>query len=533
MKRFFLFAGIIGALSAQAQQLSVSSNQLDFSDVEYSDKDSLQLDITNDFAQDVQVKGIKFFEKYGNLIYSASEDQFTIPSGQSKSVWIYFEPEHNIVYNSELVIETEYRGSIAIDLLGEGKFDTYYSSTFDKSEEDLKSALKTLLGQGYVSLGYSNGRNKMFMEFDNQKVNGQGASVNTIEGVYTGQLVTNYNSRTDAQNQGFNTEHTFPQGFFNSNEPMRSDLHHLYPTNSTANSQRGNLPFGVVTGSSSWSVGGSKKGGGVFEPRDVQKGATARAMMYFVLRYQDYSSFLSQQESILRQWHNDYQPTQIDINRNEAIALLQKNRNPLIDYPQLIERIQKIAGNSVAPDEWGLYVSNASLDLTQGSNIDDKAFVVITNYGNQDIEVESIALSGNIEFSAAQSDFVLESGESHVFEMQLIVGNGGMGELTFETNVTGQEDVVIPLTLPQVEPDNVNEITIEGLKAYPNPTQNYLNIELAGLANVEVLDAKGVVVYSNRVNSKLVMDVSNWAKGIYYVSVRQNNVLNTLTINID
>ena len=534
MKKAFLSASILVASFAHAQELSFSASQLNFNDVVYPNKDSVQLDITNGFTQDIQVDKIDFFEKYGNKVFSVSEDQFTIPEGQSKSIWVYFEPEHNIIYNSEMVVHTDYRGAESIDLIGKGKFDAYYSSTNDKSDEDLKSALKVLLGQGYVSLGYSNGRNKMFMEFDNQKINGQGASVNTIECVYTGQLVTNYASRSDAQNQGFNTEHTFPQGMFNSNEPMKSDLHHLFPTNSTANSQRGNLPFGVVSGSSSWSVGGSKKGGGVFEPRDIHKGAVARAMMYFVLRYQDYNNFLSQQETVLRQWHYNDLPDQIDIDRNQAISLLQKNRNPFIDYPQLLERIHKISGNSVEPVDWGMYISDANLDLTTGDVTNDRiGHVVVANDGNQDIELESFSLSGNVEFVQTPTNVTILPGEAYKIAIRVVSGPGGLGELAFESNVPGQEDVSIPLSLPNVLLDNIDELAKSKFRVSPNPVANELNISFEGKGSVKVYSTKGELVYSKIVNRNERISVNNWSSGIYFVTLNLNNKLETISINVE
>ena len=58
---------------------------------------------------------------------------------------------------------------------------------------------------------------------------------------------------------GFNTEHTFPQSFFSQNLPMRSDLFHIFPTLATANSERANFPFGVVS-QASGSLAAPKEG---------------------------------------------------------------------------------------------------------------------------------------------------------------------------------------------------------------------------------------------------------------------------------
>ena len=67
----------------------------------------------------------------------------------------------------------------------------------------------------------------MYSSIDN--VNGQ------IIGVYTGYTITS-NNRSDAFNKGINTEHVWPQGLFDKDEPMRGDIHHLFPTRIEANS---------------------------------------------------------------------------------------------------------------------------------------------------------------------------------------------------------------------------------------------------------------------------------------------------------
>jgi deoxyribonuclease I len=88
----------------------------------------------------------------------------------------------------------------------------------------------------------------------------------------------------------YNTEHIVPQSWFHAREPMKSDLHHLFVCHPACNVKRSNYPFydfafyqpespeekirnrcGIVKD-------------GRFEP-EHGKGAAARAMMYFLLRY--------------------------------------------------------------------------------------------------------------------------------------------------------------------------------------------------------------------------------------------------------
>ena len=69
---------------------------------------------------------------------------------------------------------------------------------------------------------------------------------NQLTGVYSGYTITldlSQDPSTNAYNQGINCEHTWPQSLGAGSEPMKSDMHHLFPTRSNVNSSRGNDPF--------------------------------------------------------------------------------------------------------------------------------------------------------------------------------------------------------------------------------------------------------------------------------------------------
>lgn len=271
----FILSGFIG-LQVNAQNLStllhLPNTQLDFGTVMVGSKDSVLLQIPNNLPSSIRINQIKFYSTLGNFPFYINRDTLTIQSNNSDSIWVYFEPEQNIFHNSEMVIFYSNRSYpfvmpasgreqiLSIDLIGQGRFpNSYYDTTENLSEEALKNALKFRTGVNYNNRGYNSARDFMYMTIDNQRTNGQGALTNTLECVYTGTTITGYANRSAAQTGSpqFNTEHTFPQGFFNSNDPMRSDIHHLFPTINTANSDRGNKPFGTVTN-------GSASGGGSF-----------------------------------------------------------------------------------------------------------------------------------------------------------------------------------------------------------------------------------------------------------------------------
>ena len=140
-----------------------------------------------------------------------------------------------------------------------------------------------------------------------------------------------------------NTEHVWPQSRFSSSYPRRTqktDLHHLYPTNSKANSTRGNLEFGLSLNSQPLdNCEASQTTGRVFTPPYEFRGNIARAIFYFSVRYR--ISLSVNEEAILREWHQQDPVDEEERLRNAMIEILQGNRNPFIDHEFLVDHISK------------------------------------------------------------------------------------------------------------------------------------------------------------------------------------------------
>jgi endonuclease I len=142
-----------------------------------------------------------------------------------------------------------------------------------------------------------------------------------------------------------NIEHTWPQSRFGgggSKSIKKSDLHHLFPTDSQMNNSRGNFKFGDVDGptkelkcSESRMSDGPK--GPRFEPPAVHKGNVARALFYFSVRYD--MTIDADEEKTIRRWHELDPVDDAERARNEAIEARQGNRNPFIDHPEFAEQI--------------------------------------------------------------------------------------------------------------------------------------------------------------------------------------------------
>lgn len=139
-----------------------------------------------------------------------------------------------------------------------------------------------------------------------------------------------------------NCEHTWPQSKFSSRFSkglQKSDLHHLFPTDSHANSMRGNHPFGNLDSANTvgQDCSASYSTRSKFEPPTEHKGNVARALFYFSTRYQ--IKIDRYQEQTLREWHIQDPVDAEEMERNQKIYEIQKNRNPYIDMPELVDMI--------------------------------------------------------------------------------------------------------------------------------------------------------------------------------------------------
>lgn len=163
-----------------------------------------------------------------------------------------------------------------------------------------------------------------------------------------------------------NREHAFPKSWFDKGSPMVSDAFHIYPTDGKVNGQRSNFPYGECAGGSSVGANGSIKPlgklgnctfagytGTVFEPDDEYKGDLARSYFYMAACYNSriqswsspmlagnsYPAFTPWALNLLLKWHRQDPVSEKEIKRNNAVYAYQKNRNPFIDHPDLVEHI--------------------------------------------------------------------------------------------------------------------------------------------------------------------------------------------------
>ena len=195
------------------------------------------------------------------------------------------------------------------------------------------------------SVGYDKARIIMFGERDVQRNGGQ----KFVTDVYCGKKFTfNNTEEVGGMHTEVNIEHSWPQSKFNGRFErgmQKSDMHHLFLTDSKANSQRGNFEFGAAGNARNEltvqncdiSTLFRGEGGMLFQPPATHRGNTARALFYFSVRYN--LPISKKQEAALRAWHVADPIDANEIEKHEIVSRHQNIRNPFIDFPQLVNQI--------------------------------------------------------------------------------------------------------------------------------------------------------------------------------------------------
>lgn len=279
----------------------------------------------------------------------------------------------------------------------------------------LKSQLATIVSQGHVDQGYD----ALYTAYetthtDNLNLSGfenDGSVLDFYSENPNGTDPYNYNhaervcGNYNAEDICYNREHLMPQSAFNQQYPMRSDIHHVIPSDGYVNNRRASYPFGTVSNTNyDWkSQNNSKLGpntygnysGIVFEPLDEFKGDIARAMLYLAVRYEndianwDHPMLNGTSDQVfsnwflelLLDWHNNVDPVDNrELIRNEAAYNFQGNANPFVDHPEFADMI------------WNPSLDNSSPTVPQN--------VTITNVSSNSMQVNWTASTDNIAVTA-------------------------------------------------------------------------------------------------------------------------------------
>ncbi len=257
----------------------------------------------------------------------------------------------------------------AVALIGQAPAG-YYDSLEGKSGNELKQAVTQIGKKGFHAISYSEGTWNAFRSTD----------VRTIDGKECWwDMYSSNNVAVSSGHPGMNVEHTVANSWWGGTKnDAYKDIVHLNPSNSDANSRKGNFPIGEIA-TVKWDNGitfvGSPKsgqGGGcttVYEPHDMYKGDFARVFMYMFTIYDDISwqnatntgdgrgrmYTVSGGTAVLQPWAYTLMlawsaadpVSEKEVNRNNGIQKEQGNRNPFIDLPDLADYIWGAKKNEV------------------------------------------------------------------------------------------------------------------------------------------------------------------------------------------
>ena len=339
----------------------------------------------------------------------------------------------------------------------------YYSSAAGLSGYQLKTALYNIIknhnNQGYSALWG-------FYQYGDtlpQALTNSGTSTDIIWDIYSynpnGANPYEFYSGTNQcgtyQNEGdcYNREHTFPQSWFNSGSPMKSDAVQVLPTDGYVNNRRSNYPYSEV-GSVTWtSQNGSKLGtssapgfsGTAFEPIDEFKGDLARIYFYMATRYQNIIAGWQSNANaddvldgtsdhvyddwfldLMMQWHEQDPVSQKEIDRNNDIYNYQNNRNPFVDHPEYAESIWGYNSIKAEPSNHVASfavsaVTDSTIALTwhdnDGAVVADYYLLMINTTGVFTAPLDSVPQSDDTDLSDGAGDININHGtETYTWE---------------------------------------------------------------------------------------------------------------------
>ncbi|MBT8377499.1 MAG: endonuclease [Bacteroidia bacterium] len=320
----------------------------------------------------------------------------------------------------------------------------YYDSLEGLADDTLRTALQNKIAEeGVVRAQTYTDVIDILKEADQNPNNS-----NQVWLVYSEEGRPKLDFQTTSSSTGkWNREHTFPRSrggfssidlddisdgidvFWNTTaDSLRhgnSDAHALRAADALENSSRGNQHYGEYTGPTG-NLGSFY-------------GDVARSVLYMEIRYnglhivngfpEGVSGVLGDL-AILLNWHRNDPPDDFEMNRNNVVYNWQKNRNPFIDYPDLVEHLW---GNKIG-EAWSQPLSIVDTDLSDISIYPNPSHgeIYITGF-YEPLKLEIYSITGSrimrLDEVYQQMTLNLESGvyflkiiqEDNVFETRKLI----------------------------------------------------------------------------------------------------------------
>lgn len=265
----------------------------------------------------------------------------------------------------------------------------YYATLQGKQTAELKTALHDIIIKDttrYLSYG-SGSKNRTWYGFYNTDRDTENSQILDMYSGVVRYFPSNYvSSGYPGFGNELHIEHSLPKSWWGGYEwAAYKDLNHLYPSDGSTNISKNDNPLGIVTGNPTTNNGVSKIGPGVypgfagtvFEPANEYKGDFARSYFYMATAYEHYVNVwaVSKPENMMQKnkypvlnagaiellldWHRKDPVSEKERTRVEKVFEIQGNRNPFIDYPELVEYIW----GTLKDKPWGVIAGAGDLKL--------------------------------------------------------------------------------------------------------------------------------------------------------------------------
>ena len=322
----------------------------------------------------------------------------------------------------------------------------YYDALDAKSNDELRQAVQNIIADPNVvrAQTYTDIIDILYEADQNP------ANSNQVWLVYSEEGRAKLDFQTSSDNEGkWNREHTFPRSragynsirddddadginvFWNTSaDSLRhgnSDAHALRAADGQENGSRNNKHYGEYVGPDG--TLGSFRG-------DV-----ARSVLYMEMRYNglqivngfpDVDGQLGDLATLL-EWHRNDPPDDFEMNRNNVIYNWQRNRNPFIDQPALVEYIwgdkvgeeydQSVSTKNVESLEVDVY-PNPTENSIYINGLDDEAVVDIFSLSGKRIRTYKIERDTRIDLNVPQGLYTISIQSDGKVKTQKLVIKG-------------------------------------------------------------------------------------------------------------
>ena len=260
----------------------------------------------------------------------------------------------------------------------------YYKYAQNTTDSTLKNHLGAIICRG-IRYRYGSGSQKTWDAFF---YTDRDTNTNQVLDMYSNNIRYFNPDKPTASVADFDIEHMLPKSWWGGDvNPAYCDLYHLVPGDYSANRSKSNHAPGIPA-DSTFNNGSFVTGSGeaygltrVFCPADEYKGDFARAYFYIATCYGDslvwvasgepgvamtnsgWQEFRPWLRDLLVDWHRLDPVSEKEKTRAVEVNKIQGNRNPFIDYPELVEYIWG--------DKQGVQVDFRSLTQSYGDPYND------------------------------------------------------------------------------------------------------------------------------------------------------------------